>query len=541
MNESDPALEAFGNLWNSPYINGGAPVLKLEWVLDVIHRSTSILKSEETVLNISAPYNIVGDLHGNLADLLFIFKQFGPPPVTSYLFLGDYVDRGDYSVAVMTLLLSLLIKFPDRVKIIRGNHEFHLINRLYGFYDEIINTYGNSDLWDAFQVVFSYMPLGCILDEKIFCVHGGISPHLESVKQLQQLTRPITTYLDDPIVCDILWSDPIESKDTFSENRRGLGVRYSAESVVKFLKDNKLAVLVRAHQCVLNGVNIFAQRHGLTVFSSSNYLPQSKNLCGIIRSIGNGEVQLFSLEHDKDVSEQDNACLFIQEDRTGLHVGPRISVTVTSQRPKSGKGHNKRRRSRSESPPVKVNQEKPKRKPKIKHINKQSSLTEFSLDLTLISTPPQNSETTIKHEKRQKRMRGQSFGPNSLSDNKAVAEVASKLISDEIKPKKPRTKKDIPQYEKKPPIRRRSSDLDVPRELPFLLENKSEPVFKVDKEKKKRRHDKKLLANLSDVKEDKQEEQPLFLPQIPDQTGQPKVSFGSIFEIAMKKAANTDK
>lgn len=142
----------------------------------ICQESVEIFKSQGTVIKLTGAFTIIGDIHGNLQDLLNIFSIFGLPPKTKYMFLGDYVDRGQYSVEVISLLLSLVCKYPHHVYLIRGNHEFQHINKVYGFYDEIMAKYNNGEIWKTFNTVFSYLPLASTINEQIFCVHGGLSP-----------------------------------------------------------------------------------------------------------------------------------------------------------------------------------------------------------------------------------------------------------------------------------------------------------------------------------------------------------------------------
>lgn len=289
----------------------------------VCRLSKNSFKSKSILMNVEPPLVVVGDMHGNITDLLNIFRLFGHPSKTIYLFLGDYVDRGANSVLIITLLLALLIKYPSNTHIIRGNHEFSVINRVFGFYDEVMTKYKNETVWTMFQDVFSFMPLGAIISNRIFCVHGGISPVLNSIDDIISIKRPIESYSDNQIVSDILWSDPIDSQELFIESRRGLGVRYSIDAVITFLKNNNLALMIRAHQCVMNGCNLFADMHGITTFSSSNYNPETPNKCGVVRIPSKSEIQMFSLDFTLPLHKQENACLFIEEGKTGLKIGER--------------------------------------------------------------------------------------------------------------------------------------------------------------------------------------------------------------------------
>jgi serine/threonine-protein phosphatase PP1 catalytic subunit len=139
---------------------------------------------------------ILGDIHGQYYDLLRLFEYGGFPPEANYLFLGDYVDRGKQSLETICLLLAYKIKYPENFFVLRGNHECASINRIYGFYDECDRfTYlgkrrYNIKLWKTFTDCFNCLPIAAIIDEKIFTMHGGLSPDLQSMEQIRRVMRP---------------------------------------------------------------------------------------------------------------------------------------------------------------------------------------------------------------------------------------------------------------------------------------------------------------------------------------------------------------
>ena len=257
-------------------------------------RSVHLLEQTPTLLKLKGSFVIVGDLHGSLHDLLQIFKQFGFPPSQSYLFLGDYVDRGEFSIETISLLLSLMISYPDHIFLLRGNHEFYEVCHSYGFKDELESNYKNKFLIDQFCNVFAYMPLGAIINDSIFCVHGGLSPQLHSVSQLESIDRPIRTFSSNKLVEDILWSDPaLDINDNFIESNRGRGFDYGLFPLMAFLQENNLKHLIRGHQCVMNGV--FHNFHHLltTVFSSSSYEDLETNKCGVLIIDNSNDIKSF--------------------------------------------------------------------------------------------------------------------------------------------------------------------------------------------------------------------------------------------------------
>lgn len=165
-----------------------------------------LLHQQPSLLELEAPIKICGDVHGQYSDLLRLFEYGGFPPVSNYLFLGDYVDRGKQSIETICLLLAYKIQYPDNFFILRGNHESAGINRIYGFYDECKRRY-SIKLWKVFSDVFNCLPAAALVDEKILCMHGGLSPELKNLQQIADIHRPC----DVPemgLLCDILWSDP---------------------------------------------------------------------------------------------------------------------------------------------------------------------------------------------------------------------------------------------------------------------------------------------------------------------------------------------
>lgn len=206
--------------------------------------------------------------HGQYYDLLRLFEYGGFPPDANYLFLGDYVDRGKQSLETICLLLAYKIKYPENFFLLRGNHECASINRIYGFYDECKRRY-NIKLWKTFTDCFNTLPIAAIIDEKIFCVHGGLSPEHHSMDQIRRIQRP-TDVPDSGIICDLLWSDPDKDIDGWGENDRGVSFTFGGDVVAKFLKKHDLDLVCRAHQVVEDGYEFFGKRRLVTIFSAPN-------------------------------------------------------------------------------------------------------------------------------------------------------------------------------------------------------------------------------------------------------------------------------
>ena len=164
-------------------------LLKEPQIKFICEKAREILIEESNVQPVKAPVTICGDIHGQLHDLLELFKIGGLVPDTNYLFMGDYVDRGYYSVETVSLLVCLKVRFPHRITILRGNHESRQITQVYGFYDECLRKYGNANVWKYFTDLFDYLPLTALVEDQIFCLHGGLSPSIDLLDHIKSLDR----------------------------------------------------------------------------------------------------------------------------------------------------------------------------------------------------------------------------------------------------------------------------------------------------------------------------------------------------------------
>ena len=234
-----------------------------------------IFLSQPNLLELEAPINVCGDIHGQFSDLLRLFDYGGLPPTANYLFLGDYVDRGKQSIETICLLLAYKIKFPDNFFLLRGNHECASINRIYGFYDECKRRF-SVRLWKLFTDCFNCLPVAALIDEKILCMHGGLSPDLDSLDRIAEIQRPVDVP-DQGLLCDLLWSDPDRESPGWGENDRGVSFTFGADKVAEFLNKHDLDLICRAHQVVEDGYEFFADRQLVTIFSAPNYCGEFNN------------------------------------------------------------------------------------------------------------------------------------------------------------------------------------------------------------------------------------------------------------------------
>ena len=254
--------------------------LKEEEIKMLIDKSLIIIKEQKMLVELEAPLRVCGDIHGQYYDLLRIFEHCGYPGDNNFLFLGDYVDRGKQSLETICLLLAYKIKYPNKVYLLRGNHESSVTNRIYGFYDECKRRY-NVRLWRNFTELFNYLPVAALIDEKILCMHGGLSPDLRNISSISEISRP-TDIPDSGLLCDLLWSDPDKDVLEFDENDRGVSVVFGEKIVNEFNRRNDLDLIIRAHQVVDDGYEFFVQRQLITIFSAPNYCGEFDNSAGIM-------------------------------------------------------------------------------------------------------------------------------------------------------------------------------------------------------------------------------------------------------------------
>ncbi|XP_064163305.1 serine/threonine-protein phosphatase 2A catalytic subunit beta isoform isoform X2 [Anguilla rostrata] len=158
-------------------------------VRTLCEKAKEILTKESNVQEVRCPVTVCGDVHGQFHDLMELFRIGGKSPDTNYLFMGDYVDRGYYSVETVSLLVALKVRYPERITILRGNHESRQITQVYGFYDECLRKYGNANVWKYFTDLFDYLPLTALVDGQIFCLHGGLSPSIDTLDHIRALDR----------------------------------------------------------------------------------------------------------------------------------------------------------------------------------------------------------------------------------------------------------------------------------------------------------------------------------------------------------------
>ncbi|KAH0786650.1 Ser/Thr protein phosphatase [Histomonas meleagridis] len=237
----------------------------------IVKEAKNIFASEPSLLNIKGDFMVVGDIHGNVDDLLRILGQHGYPSQTNYLFLGDYVDRGQNSLEVIILLYCLKILFPQNIYMIRGNHECETISSFYGFKQECLRK-TTPYIYRKIIKSFMHLPFAAIINDKCFCVHGGISPHLTDVNEILTIPKPSISANND-IANDLVWSDPLICSNGFQKSDRGSGYFFNQEKLDLFLDNNNLDLMIRSHESCIDGYDTPLKRC-ITVFSNTDY-------CGI--------------------------------------------------------------------------------------------------------------------------------------------------------------------------------------------------------------------------------------------------------------------
>ncbi|CAA6662038.1 unnamed protein product [Spirodela intermedia] len=222
--------------------------------------SRRLFLSQPNLLQLSAPIKICA------------VQPRGIPPASKYLFLGDYVDRGKFSLETICLLLAYKLKYPEGFFLLRGNHEDAKINRIYGFYDECKRRF-NVRLWKTFTDCFNCLPAAALIDGRILCMHGGISPDLKSLQQIEEITRP-TDVPDCGLLEDAGWA----------AGDRGVSFSFGADILSEFLTKLDLDLICRGHQVVEDGYEFFGERRLVTIFSAPNYCGEFDN-AGALLSI----------------------------------------------------------------------------------------------------------------------------------------------------------------------------------------------------------------------------------------------------------------
>lgn len=248
--------------------------------IELCNQVRIVLAEESNVTQVKCPVTVCGDIHGQFIDLKELFTIAGFPPEQNFLFLGDYVDRGYYSVLVASLMFLHKIRYRERVFLLRGNHESRQVTQVYGFFDECMRTYGSAETWRMFAEAFDALPLTGLIENQILCQHGGLSPSIDSLDNIRELDRFVEVPHEGPM-CDILWSDP-DDRCGWGISPRGAGYTFGQDVSETFNHTNGLKLIARAHQLVMEGYNWCHDRNVVTIFSAPNYCYRCGNQAAVM-------------------------------------------------------------------------------------------------------------------------------------------------------------------------------------------------------------------------------------------------------------------
>lgn len=259
--------------------------LKWEVISRILQRAKEIFKDEGYFLEfdidlMEEEVYVIGDIHGSLETLMKIIEILNKKQPKLVIFLGDIVDRGPQQIECMIILLALKILSPERIKILRGNHETLEMNEAYGFYFECIQAFKKRKYFIEFLSLYDFLPICATINNTILCLHGGIPQDVDFLKKLkglkiENLTDEIIKSIDESFF-QIMWNDPDPDMKGFSQNFRGHGIKYFGEDAFdEFMSANNLKYLIRAHEVFPEGYRWFFNNRLLSIFTSANYRGRS--------------------------------------------------------------------------------------------------------------------------------------------------------------------------------------------------------------------------------------------------------------------------
>ncbi|KAI0700677.1 Metallo-dependent phosphatase [Cerioporus squamosus] len=279
--------------------------LSQEQALFILEQTTDLMTREPNLLQVPSPVIVCGDIHGQYYDLMKVFEVGGSFEESNYLFLGDYVDRGCFGIECLLYLYALKLCYPNRLFLLRGNHECRHLTEYFTFKRECLHKY-SAEVYDACIKSFQALPITALVDGKFFCVHGGISPELETLRDIEHVDR-FQEPASKGLLCDLLWADPIpnfghEHDPTYERphglppgvpfvdnHTRGCSYYFTYEAACKFLERNSLLGIFRGHEAQDAGYTMHRKTPTkkfpsvITIFSAPNYLDVYHNRGAVIK------------------------------------------------------------------------------------------------------------------------------------------------------------------------------------------------------------------------------------------------------------------
>ena len=271
--------------------------------VDVLLKEVArIIHKEKTLINLRSPVKVFGNLFGQYYDLMRFFEAFGNPSdtnpmgdinITTYLFLGDYVDRGHYSLEVIFLLFALKVRYPESIILLRGHHEDENINKKLGLFEDCEKRFSDPLLFSKLNAIFDILPLAATIDNKILCCHGGIGSRVNSLADISKIQRPLSVFQevktpDQQIIIDLLYSEYCEDIQEVSTNedrdtqKFGYITKFGKDRLAKFLNDNNLSLLLTSHSWVNEGVKAYNNEKIVIIYSCTSYMDKASNIGGIL-------------------------------------------------------------------------------------------------------------------------------------------------------------------------------------------------------------------------------------------------------------------
>ena len=279
-------------------------LLSMQEFNKVFFKAKEILDKRENIAILKTPLIICGCINAHFEELKDIFKICGNISETKYLFLGDYVGRGWNGLSTFMLLILYLIKYPNNITLLRGNHDSRIFSQMYGLYNEclkkIVKNDEAEDIYNKINELFDLLQLAAVVDNKYFCIHGGLSPELKKIEVLNNIERK-KEIPENGIITDLIWSDPKEEVNDYAPSKKGAGQFYGEKAVNDFLKENSnIEMIIRSHELVDDGYKYHFNKKLLNVFSAHDYGGRLGNIGSVLKIDENYKFNFIKIMGHKD-------------------------------------------------------------------------------------------------------------------------------------------------------------------------------------------------------------------------------------------------